>query len=141
MQNEKETHWKEQLERRSSPRMSVFAPAFFNSPDPERPEGWGWIIDIGVNGMEIMTHFPMKKDQAVVITFCLDNSMTLTDVCGKVVHDRINEGYTIAGIVFDKDFDRTIVKNALQKLLEETLKQTHPEEKRREPPPHSGQRF
>lgn len=121
MQNDKVPDWKAILERRASLRMTTLSPAFFKWKESKNSQGWGWITDIGVSGLQLMSYFALNFGEDLVITFSLEKNVTLTDVCGRVVHVNVEYGYYYAGILFTNNSDRDLVRNTLETLLEEAL--------------------
>lgn len=105
------------VESRASVRLSLNIPVALHIPKGKFTEGWGRILDISTNGLQIETRTQIKIGQVVYLTFVPHGDLRLENLRARVVRVGWEEGYYIAGLYFDDSVDRSYLREALVIIL------------------------
>src|SRR5688572_3436571 len=97
---------------REGPRLAASLPVAIRFPDADHTEGWGRILDISTTGVKLESRWSHKVGQAVYLTFMPQSDMRLENLRARVVRVSWEEGYYVAGLVFDESVDQAYLREA-----------------------------
>ncbi len=103
---------------RKSPRLSVSIPVMIHFIDSDSVDGWGRIVDISTEGVRLETRWLLKTGEHVAVSLPYGYQKDSENLKAKVVHVRWDEGYYVAGLLFDASVDRKNMKRLMTHLLE-----------------------
>jgi len=107
------------MERRISTRYSTSVPMGIQFPEGDHKEGWGRILNISSTGLLLETRFPVKIGSILYISFIVRIGVQFEHLRARAVRVSFDEGYYIAGIIFDEVVDQETMKEIVTALAYE----------------------
>ncbi len=80
-------------------------------------EAWGRIRNLSVGGLEIETHFPIKRAQKVYLSFYIEDHYHFEHSPARIIWIKIQEHQYSAGISFEENVDRAHLRDAMVFLV------------------------
>ncbi len=92
-------------------------PVALDFPEKDPAQGWGRLLDLSPTGARLETRWPLKAGQTVYLTLNPRREIRLENLRSRVVHVDWEEGYYVAGLLFDESVDQGYLKEVLVMLM------------------------
>jgi len=108
-----------QIEKRRTPRFTTSIPVGLRFPKGAHKEGWGRILNLSPEGLQLETRFPVKVGEVVYASFLLKAGLEFENLRARVIRVSYEEGYHMAGIAFDDVVDHETLRDVIAALAYE----------------------